>query len=133
MKAAAFRMDMQGVAMGLTVLKLEVANPANPEVAETVEFLIDSGALYSLIPRPVLQRLGINPLRVQTFRLANGHAIERQIGVALFKYQDRVGGATVIFGEEEDSTLLGAYTLESMGFSLDPIRRVLVSLPMTLA
>ena len=37
------------------------------------------------------------------------------------------------FGEEEDSTLLGAYTLESMGFSRDPVRRQLVPLPMTLA
>jgi len=98
-----------------------------------VEFLIDSGALYSLVPRPVLERLGINPLRVQTFRLADGHSTERQIGVALFKYQDRVGGATVIFAEENDSTLLGAYTLESLGFSLDPVRRELVPLPMTLA
>ncbi len=118
--------------MGLTVLRLEVANPASPDVVETVEFLIDSGALYSLVPRPVLQRLGINPLRMQTFRLANGQSIERQIGGALFKYQDRVGWATVIFGEAEDSTLLGAYTLESMGLSLDPVRRQLVPLPMTL-
>jgi len=124
---------MEGVLMGLTVLKLEVANPASPDVAEAVEFLVDSGALYSLVPRPVLERLGINPLRVQTFRLANGQSIERQIGVALFKCRDRVGGATVIFAEEEDSTLLGAYTLESMGFSLDPVRRELVPLPMTLA
>jgi len=51
----------------------------------------------------------------------------------LFKYQDRVGVATVIFDEEGDSTLLGAYTLESMGLSLDPVRRQLVPLPMTLA
>ena len=68
--------------MGLTVLKLEVANPANPDVVETVEFLIDSGALYSLVPRAVLQRLGINPLKAQTLRPANGQTIERQIGVA---------------------------------------------------
>ena len=53
--------------MGLTVLKVEVANPANPELAETVEFLIDSGALLSMVPRPLLQRLGINPLRMQAF------------------------------------------------------------------
>jgi aspartyl protease family protein len=119
--------------MGLTVLRLEVGNPANPDITETVEFLIDSGALYSIVPRAVLQRLGINPLAEQTFRLANGQTIERQIGGALFKYQDRVGVATVIFGEEADSTLLGAYSLESMGLSLDPVRRELVPLPMTLA
>ncbi len=79
--------------------------------------------------------LTINSLRVQTFRLANGQTIQRQIGGALFKYQDRVGWARVIFGEAEGSTLLGAYnyTLESMGLPLDSVRRQLVPLPMTLA
>jgi hypothetical protein len=41
--------------------------------------------------------------------------------------------ATVIFGEESDSTLLGAHTLEALGLSLDPLRRELVPLPMMLA
>jgi len=51
----------------------------------------------------------------------------------LFKHEDRVGWARVIFGEAEGSTLLGAYTLESMGLPLDSVRRQLVPLPMTLA
>lgn len=34
--------------MGLTFLEGEVGNPANPEVTEKVEFLIDSGAIYSV-------------------------------------------------------------------------------------
>ncbi len=119
--------------MGLTVLRLEVGNPATPDVTETVEFLIDSGALYSIFPGPVLQKLGINPLAEQTFRLANGQSIRRQTGVALYKYRDRVGGAVVIFGQDDDSALLGAHTLEALGFALDPIRCELVPLPMTLA
>ena len=77
-----------------------------------------------------MQRLTINSLRVQTFR---GLTIQREIGGALFKYEDRVGWARVIFGEAEGSTLLGAYTLESMGLPLDSVRRQLVPLPMTLA
>jgi hypothetical protein len=39
----------------------------------------------------------------------------------------------VIFGEAGDSVLLGALTLESLGFVLDPIRRTLEPLPMILA
>ncbi len=58
--------------MGLTFLTMELADPANPTVTETVEFLIDSGAHYSLVPRPVLERLGIRPMRMETFHLANG-------------------------------------------------------------
>jgi aspartyl protease family protein len=119
--------------VGLTFLNLKVANPNNPLLAETVEFFIDSGAIYSVVPRPVLQRIGVNPVSKQVFRLASRQTVEREMGVALFTYQDRVGGATVIFGEESDSNLLGAHTLEAFGLSLDPLRRELVPLPMILA
>ena len=119
--------------MGLTVLEMEVANPATPEKTEKVEFLIDSGAVYSVVPTPILERLGIRPLSQQQFRLADGSKIVRKKGVAVFKHGELVGGADVIFGEEGDSNLLGALTLEALGLSLDPLRRELKPLPMILA
>ena len=63
------------------------------------------------------------PLDEQEFRLADGSKLVRKKGVALFKYADRLGGADVIFGEVGDSQLLGAFTLEALGLSLDPLRR----------
>jgi clan AA aspartic protease len=119
--------------MGLTVLEVEVGNPANPQVTEKLEFLIDSGAIYSVVPSSILQGLGIKPLTEQEFRLADGAKIMRKKGIALFKYGDRMGGADVIFGEEGDSVLLGAFTLEALGLALDLLRRELKSLPMILA
>ena len=118
--------------MGLTVLNIEVGNPANPEVTEAVELLIDSGAVYSVVPKPILERLGIRPLNEQEFRLADGSRISRTKGTAIFRHGERVGGADVIFGEEGDSQLLGAFTLEALGLSLDPLRRELRELPMIL-
>lgn len=118
--------------MGLTFLELAIGNPANPAVTEKVDFLVDSGAIYSVVPTPVLERLGIQPLATQEFRLANGTKVQRKKGVAIFKYGDRIGGADVIFGEEGDSVLLGAFTLEALGLSLDPLRRELKQLPMLL-
>ena len=118
--------------MGLTFLELEIANPANPAVMEKVDFLIDSGAIYSVVPTAILERLGIQPLVTQEFRLANGTKVLRKKGGALFKYGDRIGVADVIFGEEGDSILLGAFTLEALGLSLDPLRRELKQLPILL-
>ena len=118
--------------MGLTFLEIHVGNPATPETTERVEFLIDSGAVHSWVPTPVLERLGISPLDEQEFRLANGTRVTRKKGVALFRYEKRVGGADVIFGEEGDSNLLGSTTLESLGLVLDPLRRELRPLPMVL-
>jgi clan AA aspartic protease len=119
--------------MGLTTLEIEVGNPANPQATERVEFLVDSGAIYSVVPTAILERLHIQPLAEQEFRLADGSRITRKKGIALFKYGDRIGGADVIFGEEGDSLLLGAFTLEALGLSLDPLRRDLRPLPMILA
>ena len=119
--------------MGLTVLEVEVGNPATPDTTERVEFLIDSGAIYSVVAVPILERLGISPITEQQFRLADGSKVVRKKGIALFRYGERVGGADVIFGEEGDSTLLGAFTLEALGLALDPLRRELKPLPMILA
>ncbi len=118
--------------MGLTVLDIEIANPAKPEITEKLELLIDSGAVYSVVPTPVLEKLGIKPLVEEEFRLADGSKIKRKKGGAVFKYQGRVGVADVIFGEEGDSLLLGAFTLEALGLSLDPLRRELNPIPMIL-
>ena len=119
--------------MGINLLEVEIGNPANPNVTERLEFLIDSGAVYSVVPTPILEKLGIKPLSEQEFRLADGTKILRKKGIALFKYGDKIGGADVIFGEEGDSVLLGAFTLEALGLALDPLKRELRPLPMILA
>ncbi len=119
--------------MGITTLKLQVANPASPGREETLDFIVDSGAVYSVVPRPVLRRLKIKTIAKEEFRLADGSTITRKKGVALFKYGNKRGGADVIFGEKDDATLLGALTLEALGLVLDPLRRELKPLPMILA
>ncbi|MCK4312736.1 MAG: aspartyl protease family protein [Candidatus Cloacimonetes bacterium] len=119
--------------MGLTVLEIEVGNPTNFDIIEKVEFLVDSGAIYSVVPSHILERLNIKPIGEQEFRLADGTKIVRKKGIALFKYKEKIGGADVIFGEEGDSILLGAFTLEALGLVLDPLRRELKPLPMILA
>src|SRR5436190_1310883 len=119
--------------MGLTTLRVDVANVADPDHARTLEFLVDSGAIYSVVPAQVLHELGIKPITTQEFRLADGSAISRRKGGAVFRYGDRVGVADVIFGEEGDHLLLGAFTLEALGLALDPLRRQLLPMPMILA
>ena len=118
--------------MGLTVLEIEIANPVDPATTESVELLVDSGAIYSVVPTAVLESLGIKPYSDQEFRLADGSRIVRKRGVAVFRYGDRIGGADVIFGEAQDSSLLGAFTLEALGLALDPLRRELRGIPMIL-
>jgi len=95
-----------------------------------VEFLVDSGATYSLVPAEILQSLGIEPHSVREFILGNGEIVQRKMGTALFEYRGERGDSLVMFGEPGDSPLIGVTTLEGFGFVLDPFRRELKPLPM---
>jgi clan AA aspartic protease len=119
--------------VGLTFVHIQVSNPANKVKPIGVKCLVDSGAVYTLIPRPILDQLGIQPHSRREFILANGEAMERELGTAAFFYENRRGDSLVIFGEPGDEPLLGATTLESFGLILDPFRRELRPLPMKLA
>ena len=119
--------------MGLTHLTLQVANPARPQRTLPVEFLVDSGAVYSVVPVATLRKLGVKAHSKQVFTLADGSRITRRKGDLLFTMNGSRGAAPVIFGETGDSTLLGAVTLEALGVILDPIKRELRPLPMILA
>ncbi|MBI4657026.1 MAG: aspartyl protease family protein [Elusimicrobia bacterium] len=112
---------------------MEVGNPARPKKTIVLEFLVDSGAIYSVVPEKILKKLGIKQVSKEIFTLANGEKIKRKKGIALFKFQGKIGGADVIFGEKSDSILLGAFTLESLGLALDPIKRELKSIPLIIA
>jgi len=119
--------------MGLTHVQIGVANPARPRKLIRQRFLVDSGAVYSVVQRSALAKLGIEPHSKQQFTLANGDTIERELGDALFEYRGRRGASPVIFGEPGDMSILGMVTLEALGLMLDPIRRELRPLPMILA
>jgi clan AA aspartic protease len=116
--------------MGLTRLNARIANPSNTENWVELPFLIDSGAMYSCVPRKTLDQLGIKPHTQREFVLANGEVIRREMGTAAFEYQDLRGDSLVMFGEEGDLILLGVTTLEAFGFILDPLRGELKPVPL---
>src|SRR3954470_24823589 len=97
--------------VGITYLDIDLGNPADTAKTLTVEFMVDSGAIYTVAPTTVLEELGIKPIAEEKFWLANGEKIVRKRGGAYFRYADKVGVADVMFGEEGDSNLLGATTL----------------------
>jgi clan AA aspartic protease len=119
--------------MGLSNQKLIVKESRRARKQASVNFLIDSGAVYSLVPAATLKRLGIRPHRKVDFSLADGTTISRRVGDAYFEFNGEGGAAPVIFGEEGDEPLLGATTLESIGLVLDPFKRRLIPMRMMLA
>jgi clan AA aspartic protease len=119
--------------MGLTSQKLFVRPSRSSPRKIEVEFLIDSGAVYSLVPAPILRKLGLRPYRTESFVLADGTKVQRKVGDAYFEFNGHRGPARVIFGEKGDEPLLGATTLESLGLVLDPFKRRLLPMRLMLA
>ncbi|KKS47314.1 hypothetical protein A3J20_06065 [Candidatus Gottesmanbacteria bacterium RIFCSPLOWO2_02_FULL_42_29] len=117
--------------MAITHINAVIKNPVIPGKSMIRRFLVDSGAVYSVMPESDLKKLGIKPTDKQGFSLANGEVIEKEVGNALFKYKGKIRSSPVVFGNK-NIYLLGAVTLESLGVILDPINRELKPLPMLL-
>jgi predicted aspartyl protease len=90
---------------------------------EDVEVLVDSGALFTLILRPILERLGIKPIARQKLRVYGGGTVERDVSGAVVEYGKRRAIVPIVFGEPEDTPVLGATALESLGYQVDPVSK----------
>ena len=111
--------------MGITRLRFTVSHPTDLDRSAQVELLVDTGAVNSFVPRPILERLGIPVQFRRAFRLANGQMIERDVGTAFFRWNGHMSGASVVFAEPEDEPLFGVTALEGMGLEVDPTTRTL--------
>jgi len=109
--------------MCLTHQKLTVKSSRRSRKAIAVNFLIDSGAVYSLVPAKLLKSLGIQSYKTLEFTLADGTMVTRPVGDTYFEYRGEGGAAPVIFGQKGDEPLLGVTTLESLALILDPFQR----------
>ncbi len=111
--------------VGITKVNLKISNPKNSKKFFKGEFLVDSGASFTVVPASELKKMGIKPNREERFVLADGKVISRKVGSALYEYKGIESAAPVLFGEKDDSLLLGVFTLEALGLSLDPLKRQL--------
>ncbi len=109
--------------VGLTSIEATVTGPTGSRA--DVEFLVDSGAKYTLLPHDVWTRLGLEPKRRMRFVMADGSAIERAISQCHIALPEGDGHTPVILGELGDVALLGAVTLEELGLVFYPFDRSL--------
>jgi clan AA aspartic protease len=119
--------------MGITNAILTVREHRKSAKAAEVNFLVDSGAIYSLVPGETLDQLDIEPYKEMIFSLADGTTLKRKVCSAYFEFGGEGGPAPVVYGEEGDEPLLGATTLESLGLVLNPFTRTLHPMRMLMA
>ena len=116
--------------MGITYVEGTVRGPKGEE---QVRFLIDSGAMYSLLPETVWRGIGLAPDREMAFSLADGTTITRQVSECEFFVPNGHAHSPVVLGQPGDpEALLGVVTLENLGLVFDPFRRTLHPMRMLL-
>ena len=111
--------------MGLTYARMKIRKGYGSRKWLEERLLVDSGAIYTVIPGEDLSKLGIVAHSEEEFELADGEVIKRKVGDAHYEFRGRKGSAPVVFGEKSDSKLLGILTLEALGLVLDPLKREL--------
>jgi clan AA aspartic protease len=119
--------------MGITLTRARISNPRRPEFATEVEFLIDTGALYSVIPLPTARKLRLTKLDREEFTLADGTHRAYDVGEEFFELGNRRGTSKVVFGPAKVTALLGALTLESLGLMVNPVTREVLPMRLYLA
>jgi len=127
------RPDRSG-SVGVTYVAARISNPRRPK-SEAVEldFLVDTGAIYSVVPASLLETLGAPRLKRAEFTLADGSRQSYEIGEAFFELGTSLGTSQVVFGPEGVTALLGAFTLESLGLMVNPVTRELLPMRLVLA
>ena len=117
--------------MGLTYVDGVATGPSG--VSRPVQFLVDSGAKYSVLPFDDWRAIGLSPTRRLTFVLADGTQIQRDISECLLSLPQGTGHSPVVLGEPGDEALLGVVTLENLGLVFYPFDRTLRPARMLLA
>lgn len=106
--------------MGTTHVTVAVKNPAARERVWQGEFLVDTGAIESLVPRQYLEAIGVEPIGSRTYEMADGRRLQLDIGGAELEFMGETVIGTVVFLDDDVEPLLGLTALESAGIEVDP-------------
>ena len=115
--------------MGIIHVDVTVRNPAEPDKGRRAPFLVDTGAIDSLVPRPWLEAIGLRPESQRIYETADGRDVTMDVAVGKFEVMGELAGGLVIFGDDDAEPLLGVTVLESAGIEVDPRNQRLKKLP----
>ena len=106
-----------------------VRNPANPSKSWQGAFLVDASTTDSMVPRPCLEAIGLQPQGRRLYQLADGGEMEMDIAVARIEFMGAFAGGTVVFAEADAEPILGVTALASLGVEIDPETQRLKRMP----
>src|SRR5438045_672564 len=97
--------DVEWRPMGLTYVDGIVRAPRARTEKRRVRFLVDSGAVYSVLRRADWRALGLEARRELDFVLADGTSLTRKVSECEFEIEGARATSPVVLGEREDEAL----------------------------
>lgn len=117
--------------MGAIHVTVTIRNPADPKRAWEGLFLVDTGAIDSLVPKNHLESIGLKPKAQRIYELADGSEVKMDITTGDIEFMGEIVGGTIIFGDTGTEPILGVTALESVGIHIDPRSQKLKRMPST--
>ena len=108
--------------MGLVTVTGEIG--LTEDSLQEMEFLVDTGSLYTFLSPAQATDLGIAFPVTSTVVLADRRTVEVPVGVAFLRLGDREGGV-IVASMEVPMPLLGASALEILGLKVNPVEETL--------
>ena len=115
--------------MGAIHVPVTIRNLAQRERTWEGLFLVDTGATDCMVPRSLLESIGLAPEGKRVYEMADGTQMQIDVTAALVEFVGEAVGATIIMGNTDAEPLLGVTALESAGIEADPRNETLKRLP----
>ena len=103
--------------MGLVRVEGEIG-PYKDRTA-TVEFMVDTGSLYTIVGPELAAQLGLQFPIASTLVMADGTPVNAPLGIAFLRIGDREGG-TLVAEMKCIQPLLGAIAMQALGLKVNP-------------
>ena len=115
--------------MGLTHVTVVLKGLGGATGTYEADILVDTGATDCLAPAAKLKQIGVQPVGVMAYELADGTVREYPFGLVEIRFMGEVTAGRVVFGSDDVEPVLGVTALESVGITVDPTNRTLKRLP----
>lgn len=119
--------------MGTFSVKFIIKHPLHPDQRVEVEGLVDTGALFTQVPADLIAQIGIAKSGVRAVHYADGTKDNVPVAKADIAIDGVETATMVLCGKQNSLILLGASTLETLGFGVDPVHKRLIPIEAPMA
>jgi len=114
--------------MGYVRVRGIIANTLNRNLKDELEFIADTGAIYTVIPKSIANKLQLKEMDKRRFKTASGEIVEYPVSEAYITIEGKSVTSLVAIATEKTPILLGVTTLELLGLQVDPVNGKLTPL-----